>query len=202
MIARSAIGLALVAIVTSAGCGPSSPSGPVDASAPHDGSAGHVDAAHPDSNIDSGAVFDFGCGGNTACLTTQVCCAMPGATTTFACVAPGACSAADKISCDGPDECGGTKPVCCGVDVPDGTGNYPTCGVASLGTSCTSAAACPTNLGQSCSDTTKVQICHINSECTDPNNNQCCTFMSGGAQLTFCTDATTAALGGATCHPQ
>ena len=96
--------------------------------------------------------------------------------------------------------CGGNTPVCCGVDAPDGTGTYPTCGISTLGTSCTSAAACPTHLGTSCTDTTKVQICHMSSECSDATNNQCCTFTSSGASLTFCIDATTAFLAHATCH--
>lgn len=146
------------------------------------------------------STFDFGCAGGSACLSTQVCCAMPGSPLTFGCTAPGGCPMADQITCDGPDECGGTTPVCCGVDVPNGTGSFPNCNVQSLGTSCTTEAACPTHLGQTCNDTTKVRICHVSSECTEPANNKCCTFTSGAAELTFCIDATTASLGGATCH--
>jgi hypothetical protein len=82
----------------------------------------------------------------------------------------------------------------------NGTGTYPECGIATLGTSCTTKAACPTHIGNSCTDTTKVQLCQAKSDCTDATNNQCCTFESGAASLTFCIDATTAALGGGTCH--
>jgi hypothetical protein len=187
MIARTAVGLVMIAAL--AACGPSG------------GSMSMSDAKKmPDARPPDAALFDFGCGGNTACQTNQVCCAMPGATTTFACVDPASCASGDSISCDGPDECGGATPVCCGVDVPNGTGSFPSCHIKSLGTSCTSAAACPTHLGSSCSDTTKVQICHVSAECTDPQNNMCCTFTSGGAMLTFCIDATTASLGGGVCH--
>lgn len=145
-------------------------------------------------------LYDFGCGGNTACTLDKVCCSMPGMPTTFGCVAPAACSSADKIVCDGPDECGGATPVCCGVYAGNGMGNYPQCGIATLGTSCTSAAACPTHLESTCSDTTKVQICHVTAECTDATNNKCCTFTSGSSTLSFCIDSLTASLGGGVCN--
>lgn len=191
MNARPARFLALVLLPVgfAAACGGSSSS-----PGTKDGSAGS------DARMIDGAPDDFGCGGNTACVAPQVCCSMPGATTTFGCVDPASCPSGDKIICDGPDECGGSAPVCCGVDVPDGTGSYPQCGVASLGTSCTTAAACQTHLGSTCTDTSKVQICHVSAECTDPANPMCCTFGSGGASLTFCIDASTASLAGATCH--
>jgi len=143
---------------------------------------------------------DFGCAGSAACTGGAVCCAMPGAATTFGCAAPASCTTGDQITCDGPDGCSGSTPVCCGVDVPDGTGTFPKCGIQAIGTSCTSAAACPTQLGTTCSDTSKVVLCHAAADCTDSTYNKCCTFASGGASLTFCTNANTAALGGATCH--
>jgi hypothetical protein len=190
---------AIVILFVTTSCGGSSSPGQIDGMGSGSGS-GSGSGFH-DAAVDVG-VYDFGCGGNTACALNQVCCAMPSnTTTTFSCVSEGACPAADKIACDGPDECGGGTPVCCGVDVPSGAGSYPQCDAQSVGTSCTSAAACPTHLAGSCSDTTKVQICHVASECSDPNNPKCCTFMSGGAELTFCTDSVTAQFGGATCHP-
>ncbi|HTR53420.1 MAG TPA: hypothetical protein VMJ10_22155 [Kofleriaceae bacterium] len=146
------------------------------------------------------ALYPFGCAGSAACTTADVCCAMPGATTTFGCVATASCTVADQITCDGPEACGSAAPVCCGVETPDGTGTYPQCGLASLGTSCTTASACATHFGATCSDTSKVQLCHVKADCTDATDNLCCTFTSGGASLTFCIDATTAGLGGATCH--
>jgi hypothetical protein len=161
---------------------------------------GSSSPAHPDARAADAALFDFGCGGSNACQTNQVCCTITGATTTFACVDPASCTMADQITCDGPDECGGATPVCCGVDVPNGTGSWPSCGIGSLGTSCTSAASCPTHLGSSCGDTSKVQLCHVSAECTDGQNNKCCTFASGAAALTFCIDQATASLGGAVCH--
>src|SRR5215470_5476539 len=144
--------------------------------------------------------FGFGCAGGAACPLDQVCCTMPGPPVAFGCVAPSACPMANQILCDSTAACSGGTPVCCGVDVPNGTGTYPQCNPASVGTSCTTASACQTHLGQSCNDTTKVQLCHVKAECTDAVNNQCCTFTSSGASLTFCIDGPTAALGGATCH--
>lgn len=145
--------------------------------------------------------YDFACATGSACTVNQVCCAAPGATTTFSCTAMASCPQADQITCDGPDECGGATPTCCGVYMADGTGSYPSCGIATLGTSCTATASCPTHLGTSCTDTSKVQLCHTAADCLDPSNKNCCTFnTSNGASLTFCIDGFTAAAAGATCH--
>src|SRR5690349_7095221 len=135
---------AAVAAAAACGGGTSGSNPPGDGS----GSGSGVKDARP---IDAAPLQDFGCGGNTACDT-----------------APASCPASDQITCDGPDECGGGTPVCCGVDMPDGTGNYPQCGVRSLSTTCTTENACQTNLGQSCNATSRVQICHVSSECHDP----------------------------------
>jgi hypothetical protein len=72
--------------------------------------------------------------------------------------------------------------------------------VSAIGTSCTTLAACKTHLPNSCSDTTKVQICHQASECMDSSAPLCCTFTANSASLTFCTDSTTAQFGGGVCH--
>lgn len=192
--------VAVIFVLAILGCGGGSTQGDAGGGGGGGGDGGGgIDAAH-DASHDA-PVYDFGCGDTNPCTLSQVCCAMPsGSATTFACVAPGSCPASDKITCDGPDECGGNTPVCCGVDAQDGTGSYPQCGIASLGTSCTSAAACPTHLAQDCSDTYKVTICHVKADCTDPQYDQCCTFGSGSAALTFCIDQSTANLAGAVCH--
>src|SRR5262245_46553809 len=96
-----------------------------------------------DSSVDVG-MYDFACATGSACTLDQVCCAMPAAMTTFACTAMASCPQADQIRCDGPEECGGATPTCCGVYQGDGTGSYPQCGVSALGTSCTATADCPT----------------------------------------------------------
>jgi len=151
----------------------------------------------PANKIDA-AVYPFGCAGGSACTRAEACCAMPGAETSFSCQAT--CAPGDAITCDGPGGCTVGAPVCCGVETPDGTGTYPQCGLSALGTSCTTASACTTHFGTSCTDSSTVQLCHVKADCTDAINNQCCTFTSGGASLTFCIDSTTAGLGGASCH--
>jgi hypothetical protein len=182
----------LVILCLLAACGGSS-SSQIDA--PKGGDANKTDAP-----VDVGT-FDFGCGGNTACSLDKICCTNPGPPVSFSCVPMASCPMADQITCDGPDECGGATPVCCGKDVPNGTGTFPQCNPASVSTLCSSAAACQTNLPQSCNETATVVICHVKADCAaDPTNNKCCTFTSNGAELTFCIDGTTAALGGATCH--
>ncbi len=185
----------LLAFALIAACGGSSSNGGGG------GGGGGADAkVYKDAKPVDVGLYDFGCGGNTACSLDTVCCAMPSANTTFGCVASASCPAADQVTCDGPDECGGTTPICCAVDAQDGQGSYPNCGTSSLGTSCTSAAACPTHLASTCSGAYKVWLCHVATDCTDQNYPECCTFVSGGASLTFCIDSTTAQLAGATCH--
>lgn len=159
------------------------------------------DSGNPGFGGPDAGTYDFGCGGNTACSLSQVCCAHPGTTTTYTCDPIASCPGNDQVTCDGPDECGGSTPICCGVDKPTGTGVYPNCQPAAVGTSCTSAAACPTHIATNCTDTSTVVLCHLPADCkADPAHPKCCTFAASGASLTFCTDAVTAGLGGATCH--
>ena len=61
--------------------------------------------------------------------------------------------------------------------------------------SCVAAGACSTMLGTSCIGTQIVQLCTKPSDCTDPLNNQCCTFTHDGGALTFCSSAFVAGLG-------
>ena len=184
---------------TDSGAPPPTDSGPVDSGHPAD-TATTPEAGGEDSG--GGPTFDFTCGNKPACLLTQICCIDPTSMDPFSCVAPGACPAGDTLNCDGPDECVGTAtPVCCATETTNKGGSYPSCTPGALGSKCTTASSCPTHLFTSCTDTTTVTICHEGADCMDPNNNQCCTFMSGTAQITFCTDSTTATLAGATCHP-
>jgi hypothetical protein len=193
-------------VITDSGAPDSRPA--TDSGAADSGSApdsGHVqDSGSPPDATDSeapdeGPSYDFACGGKNPCLISQQCCAAPAATTTFSCTGPGVCSSTDVILCDGPDECGGAKPVCCAVEATNAGGSYPNCTPSALGTSCTATADCNTHLGTSCTETTSVVLCHVNSDCTDPNNPKCCTFGTSAASLTFCIDATTALLGGGNC---
>jgi hypothetical protein len=178
--------IAIAVALALAACGGSTSSGTGDSGS---GSAQH----------DAPQAYNFGCAGGSACDMPMVCCFAP-ATSAFSCEASTSCAMADQIACDGPEDCSGSTPVCCGVDVPDGSGSYPKCTPTSLGATCTSAADCSTHLGTSCSDTTTVQLCQVMSDCHDPTDNECCTFTSGSASLTFCIDSGTASLGGATCH--
>jgi hypothetical protein len=164
-----------------------------------DGKPGGSDGSNKPKDAAIDATYDFGCGGNTACPIQDVCCTNPASPPTFSCVAPASCMAGNSISCDGPDECGGATPICCGVEVPNG-GTFPQCKLKSLGTTCSSAASCPTQIATNCNNTTKVTICHVKADCTDSTYNQCCTFNSGGGMLTFCTTQQLANLAGAQCH--
>ncbi|HUJ61927.1 MAG TPA: hypothetical protein VLX92_25655 [Kofleriaceae bacterium] len=195
MLRALSIALVGLAVAAAANCGGSSSPNHTDGGTKKDGSGKPVDAP-PDVGS-----YDFGCAGSAACTLDKVCCTMPnGSATTFGCEAPASCPTGDQITCDGPSECSGSTPVCCGVDVPDGTGTAPNCGLTSLGTSCSSAANCATHLSNNCTDTTKVQLCHTSTDCTDSTDNKCCTFTSGAASLTFCIDSLTAQLGHGVCH--
>jgi hypothetical protein len=146
-----------------------------------------------------GGSFDFGCGGGPDCPLSEVCCTHPGPPITFSCMDPASCPGPDKVECDGPDECGPSAPICCGTAVGNGTGTFPNCGAQSLGDSCSTAANCPTFIGN-CSQTSTLQICHTHLDCSDTSNG-CCTFTGdGGAQLSFCYDPTLAMAAGGVCH--
>jgi len=164
---------------------------------PHDGSVNNgKDGSGSQSNIDAPLPFDFPCGTGSACLMSEICCTSGG---TVACTAPASCPQADQIACASPGDCTGGD-VCCGVDVPDGTGSFPNCGITSIGASCAAATACKTKISQSCTQTSKVQLCKSPADCqVESNNDQCCTFAGSGASLTFCTDSLTASVAGATC---
>jgi hypothetical protein len=160
---------------------------------------------------DAPAVYPFACGSGSACASPNVCCSTPAAgAITFSCEDNTTCPLNDQLACDGPESCGGPTPVCCGKDVPDGTGTYPDCTPETLGASCTSVAACPTHIGSNCGETSTVQLCHTSSDCSsNSTDTECCTFTasgsgtgtgSGSVSLTFCIDKTTAQLEGATCH--
>jgi hypothetical protein len=210
-----------------AACGSSSPAAPYQpqpgadgggTNAPTDGGGGGADAQVPipgdagpigDASISNGGdaagfgdggSFDFGCGGHGDCLLSQVCCTNVGPPVSFSCVDPATCPANDKLECDGPDECGPTAPVCCGLAVGDGTGTFPACGATSLGATCAAAADCQTFIG-SCSQTSKLVICHGAADCSaDPANNKCCSFSGdGGAFVSFCYNPTIAAAAGGHC---
>jgi hypothetical protein len=144
--------------------------------------------------------YDFECGGSTPCKLDKVCCTNPGPPIAFSCTDKTSCAAPDQISCDGPDDCSNGD-VCCGVDVPDGSGSFPNCGATSIGATCMPAASCKTTVQQNCTKTSKVQLCHTPADCNiEPANDQCCTFGTDAASLTFCIDSTTAQFGNGVCH--
>ena len=175
-------------------------SGPVATDSGHTPEAGPTpDAGNPGNGDAQAGTYDFPCGNKPDCLLTQVCCINPASMDPFSCVPLGMCPAGDSLNCDGPDECGGATPNCCGTETSTGSGSN--CTPGTLGSACSSAASCPTHLASGCPSTTTVVFCHDSPDCTDPTDNKCCTFTSGNVALTFCTDATTATIAGATCHP-
>jgi hypothetical protein len=182
---------------------PSDGGGTTDAQVPITGDAGPIGDASISNGGDAagfgeGGSFDFGCGGHGDCPLTQVCCTNVGPPVSFSCVDPATCPQNDKIECDGPDECSTAAPVCCGVAVGNGTGNFPLCGAISLGASCTTAASCPTFVGN-CSQTSTLQVCHDRADCTD-SSYECCTFTAdAGAYLSVCFDPGLAAAAGGHC---
>jgi hypothetical protein len=188
------VGTAAV-LAMAAACG-SSHNAPTDSPSKRDAA---VTPDTPVTKMDA-SVYDFECDDSSPCSTSMVCCTQPNQTPPFACLAPASCPTSDQITCAGPADCAAapSTPICCGTDVPDGTGEYPNCGITSIGTTCVAATACPTALPSTCAATTMVTLCHVAGDCMDSSYPDCCTFKSGSASLTFCVDSQLAAFG--TCH--
>jgi hypothetical protein len=183
--------LALVACLVACGGGSSGGGGATVDSGTHDGPPASIDAPV--------GKYDFVCGNTPACFLDKVCCVDPSGPS-FSCVDPTTCNAADKLTCDGPQDCMNGD-VCCGVDVPNGTGTFPTCGQTSISATCMATSACKTAVNQNCNDASKVQLCHTNADCkTESGNDSCCTFAANNASLSFCFDSFQGGLAGGTCQ--
>ncbi len=103
-----------------------------------------------------------------------------------------------ELDCLAPSDCDAGD-VCCG-DLTL-TGTQQNCKISSATTSCKTSQACPTNVtGQvTCTGTDQVRLCTQNTDCTEVNNNKCCTFKQGDAGVSFCLNQQEANLGGGTC---
>jgi len=112
------------------------------------------------------------------------------------------------VTCQKPADCTGDAGanVCC-ADIPVNGGTPPACKIVGISTSCTTGAACPTNITaqSTCNGTDQVRACATNADCTEAQYNKCCTFKLGGdaggdGGVSFCLNNQLAQLGGGTCQ--
>ena len=102
--------------------------------------------------------------------------------------------------CESPADCPQSTPVCC-ANIPITGGTIPNCTNGTPSVACSTNAACPINLGTTCSGTETLQLCAKTADCANAGaNNECCTFGNGNGALTFCASALVAGLGGGTCQ--
>jgi hypothetical protein len=85
--------------------------------------------------------------GSATCYSPQVCCV--GATSS-SCTAANSCTAGLPVRCDGPEDCGGGTPVCCGQ--------------LSSGTSCVATGSCSSGMSGGV-------VCHVTADC--PSGQTC-----------------------------
>lgn len=97
----------------------------------------------------------------------------------------------DGFDCRGASGCGGATPICC-ASLTVSAGTPPSCPQIVSEGACTTAAACPTSLPNSCPATGQVQLCQASSECGNPSYQNCCEFPSGVTTATYCVDTFTA----------
>jgi hypothetical protein len=89
--------------------------------------------------------------GAAVCYSPQICCQSYSGGT---CTLPSACTQGLPVACDGPEDCGGTTPVCCGQ--------------LTSGTSCVGSGSCSSGM-------TGGVVCHTTADCP---SGQTCTDLS------------------------
>ncbi len=103
------------------------------------------------------------------------------------------------FACASPSDCGGSGQVCCGNIMLTG-GSPPSCNSGGVTVMCTAGQSCPTTLGSSCTGTEVIRLCKQNTDCTEGNYGQCCTFPGmNGQSLSFCANSLIASFANATC---
>jgi hypothetical protein len=141
--------------------------------------AGTTDAGSPPDGGWEGIVC-----GELVCTGNDICCADFSSGTLETSCAVSCPAGQATIACDGPEDCGGGTPYCCG-DVVFGAGSLGSCPVDSLAAAC--AASCAPYIPFSCSSQGTVAPCHVRSHCADFGSySECCSFELSGASATFC----------------
>ena len=88
------------------------------------------------------------------------------------------------VVCDGPEDCGGASPYCCGK-LSVGPGAPPACPVQKVSSAC--EAMCMTNLAPMCDMTARVRACQRQADCaTDAGSKNCCEFKQGLIVVRMC----------------
>jgi hypothetical protein len=120
------------------------------------------------------------------CGTGLGCCAQLTGDAGFKCKA----SCTDTIDCLKPSDCSGATPICCATAVVDDpTGTFPTCvetGTKSVTTVCSSAAACPSDLSESCMATDVLRACSSPTDCKEAGYTACCGVPVDGTTVNAC----------------
>lgn len=76
----------------------------------------------------------------------------------------------------------------------------PNCTTGTINVKCAAATDCKTSLGSSCTGTQTVRPCKTNGDCTEPNDDKCCTFGGTDGGISFCASALVGAFGGGKCQ--
>lgn len=157
-----------------------------------------MDGGEADAGVDGGAIdagpadagFEGIPCGTDVCLNGDVCCGdFNGSTATFTC-APSCGDAGVVFACDGPEDCDGGTPVCCGT-LTTGPGTLPNCPPESAIASC--SATCTPNIPLSCDTQAQIVRCHARADCApyasgNPLNSytECCTLPQASEAGAFC----------------
>lgn len=123
--------------------------------------------------------------GSAVCASGEVCCGeFVDGGAVLSCAFSCGTDAGVVLECDGPEDCSGGTPVCCG-DLTLGPGMPGMCPVQSVSTECT--PTCTSNVPLTCNSQGTIQACHARADCTGSGAyTECCTFAYNGQTTSFC----------------
>ncbi len=125
--------------------------------------------------------------GESVCPVGEVCCVTPGAGGSLSFACDTSCSdAGGTISCDGPEDCSSSAPICCAnITI---TGSFPTCEFKAGDASCKSTcdSNIPTSIPSSCPSAATARACKKKGDCTEASYSECCEVSDGANTATVC----------------
>ena len=117
--------------------------------------------------------------------------------TQYACAYPSQCVDGGDLDAAYPPDAG---VVCCATVVTKGPSIF-SCTLASVTTTCSTPASCPSSLDTTACGTSTFRGCDFTSECTEPSYDKCCRASSDAGAVQVCMSSAMITVLKATCLP-